>query len=406
MDRLGRREFLLGTSLAVGVGLAGCIEGAQRTEWTKFRASGDNQASTREHPGDTLEVGWEVDVANHFGVDPADVRVASPIGDTETMYLSSRIDMAAEQGIIATGVLAFDVADGTIQWSRLLEQSEPLDDALAYPPVMWDDLLLAIDGRQATVFERDSGQTAFEFDLPWVPTTLPGGDRALVALGGELVAMLDIDEAQDVRWTIDDQDEDVTPVNPLTVLDDRVFIPIGNRLRALRRGDGERLWEHTIAADDATVRTTSPLVDGQHLHLRLRSEDGDEQLRALSRNDRTHQWEYSLGAPTTDTIELSAYRSGSLYATHERTLHAVEVDGGDLDYTQAVDVSAPYPTVGGDAVYLLGSDELVIVDRQAGDVLDRVTLPGEASDLPQEAVPREGALVLSRQSRVLGLQPV
>lgn len=406
MDRLGRRQFIIAaTAAASGLKLAGCIEEARQTQWSKFRATGDNQASTREHPGRDLELGWEINIAEQFNVEASDVVVASPIGDSETMYITSRVDLEEAEGAIGTGVLAIDVETGSTEWSRLYEQTDPLTTEYAYPPVLWEDLLLVIHGHSGTVFNREDGSIAFEFDLPWVPETVPGGDRALVALGGDLVAMVDMDEDQDVRWTLEDPEYSITPVNPLTVLDDRVYVPVENRLITLRRGDGERIRDEELVPGAQSVRTSPPIVDGFYMHLRLRDENGEEELRALNRSNRSVLWQESLGGVDDETVaNLQAYRGGRLYVTHNDELQAYHVGNGERDFTVSVDVTAPFPTVGGDDVYLQSEDELVIVDRHTGELHQRIDLPGSSVDLPKEAVPRSGALVVTRGDRVLGYQ--
>lgn len=405
MDRLGRRAFLIGTSMALGAGMAGCLEAAHRTEWTKFRGAGNNQASTREHPGHDLKVGWELNVAEHFGVEAEDVVVASPIGETETVYVTSRVDLTDSEDAIATGVVAIDVRDGSTQWSRLYEQPDPMPQALAYPPVIWDEYLLAIDGHTGTVFDRSNGRVAFEFDLPWVPTTLPGGDRALVALGGDLIAMIDLDEEQGVRWSRQEAGASVPPINPLTVLDDRVLVPVGGRMLTIRRGDGEPLSDQIFVESDQPIMLTPPIVDGFYMHYRVRYGDGTEELHALTRSDRSRLWETTLRDGLGESPSMQAYRSGRLYVTDGPNLKSFRVGSGERDFDRSVGFHAPYPTVGGETVYLMGPDEIVAIDRRSGDELTRITLPGESSDLPQEALPRSDALVLARQDRVVGLQP-
>lgn len=397
MADLSRREFVVTSAAAVGL-VAGCVEAARRTEWPMFRAGGDNRASTREDPGDGLEVGWSLGADELFQTGGADVRLGSPVGDTETVYITGRYTLDDDP---ITALASIDVADGTVAWERQLVTTDPVDpDGIAQPAFVWDDYVVAVGGREATVFHREDGATAFTIALPWRPATVPGGDRALLALAGDgAVAMLDLDEDEDVRWTLDDPGGALAPINPLTVLEDSIYIPIEGGLVQLRRGDGELVW-HGSLGDAAT--TTPPLVDGHNLHLRLH-DDGGESLLALARSDRTPHWERELDG-VTDPRPLLAYRAGRLYALDGGTLHSVQVGDGETDVEAVVDVEAPYPTVGGDHVYLLGADELVVVDRNDGAITQRLDLPGEPGIAPQEALPRSAALVVSRRDRVLGLQ--
>lgn len=404
MVTLNRRRFIAAGAAALGLGAAGCTEAARRTEWSGFRAAGDNRASTREHPGDGLELAWTVDLAERYAVPQEAVSLASPVGDTETVYVASRVDLTETEGVVATGLAAVDVATGSVAWARLFEQADPAPDPLAHPAVVWDDLVLAVGGRTATVLERATGAGAFEISLPWHPTTVPGGDRALVALGGDLVAMLDLDEDRDVRWTLPPAGRRLVPVNPLTVLDGDVLIPVDDRIVALRRGDGEQIWELAFSPGAPAV-TTPPLVDGQFLHLRVRTDDGTEALVAIRRGDRGEHWRRPLGAAASQRLQLPAYRGGRLYVLHAGHLRSIRAGDGTTDVEATVDVDAPYPTVGGDDVYLLGDDELVVVGRTDAEVRQRIALPGEPGATPQEAVPRAGTLVVSRRDRLLGLQP-
>lgn len=401
MEELSRRRFLGAGVAGLGLVAAGCVDAARRTEWPLFRAGGDNQASTREHPGSDLGVGWSVEADDLFDTDGAAAVLSSPVGDTETAYLNGRFET---DGGAITAAASIDVASGAVNWTRQLVSPSPIDpDELAQPPVLWEELLLVLGGDHAVVLDRADGSTAFDISLPSRPRTVAGGDRALVAVGGDPVAMLDIDEDQDVRWTID-TDDSITPVSPLTVLEDRIYLTLENRLLLLRRGDGEQLLEYPLS-DAGGVTSTPPLVDGYHAHLRLRDETGTETLLTQYRDDRRENWRFEFGTTDTEVRSLLAYRGGRLYATHDGVLRSFHVGNGDLVFETPIGIEAPYPTVGGDDVYLLGRDELVIVDRHDGGDSNRITLPGPPGALPQEALPRSDALLITRGDRLIGLQP-
>ncbi len=403
MGMLSRRRFMATTGIGLTLGAAGCLEAARRTEWPAFRRAGDNSASTREHPGSELEVGWELDLHELFASEGATINVGSPIGDTDTVYLNGRFEY---DGDPITAVASVNVADGSVNWTRQTVTGSPIDaDALTQPAVLWDELILATGGQEAIALERDDGFTPFTIDLPWLPTTTAGGDRALVAFAtDEAIAMLDLDEDQAVRWTHSFEAGQIPAISPLTVLEDSIYITIEDRLIRFRRGDGEQV--HDIALlQGSSVESTPPLVDGYHLFVRLHHGDGVEELIARTRDDLEEKWRIELGNGAVDTRALPAYRSGRLYAAHGGTLIAVQVGNGDIPFETEVEIEAPYPTIGGDSVYLLGADDLVIVDRHAGDITDVVELPGEAGPSPQEALPRNDALIVVRQDRVLGLQP-
>lgn len=401
MVMLRRRRFLAGTALAFGFGAAGCLDDARTTEWSMFRASGDNRASTREHPGEALEVGWSLDVDDIFQTDNTAVGLSSPVGETETCYVVARYTLGDDP---ITAVASIEVADGTINWVRESVSFDPIEmDELVQPPFLWDDYVFAIGGQEGLVLERETGETAFSIQLPWRPTTVAGGDRALVALAGaDEVAMVDLDEDEDVRWTLETPAGSAAPINPLTVLDDSIYVPEVGMLSQLRRSDGHQLWERPL---DGSAVATPPLVDGHSMHLRLADDNGDENLVALVRSDRSENWRRQLGPSHPDSERpLLAYRAGRLYLLHDGQLQSIQVGDGEVDVEGTVDIAAPYPTVGGDSVYLLGDEELVIVDRHSASVTHRLSLPGPAGVGPQEALPREEALIVSRGDRLLGLQ--
>lgn len=401
MTPLSRRRFLVATALGAGVGAAGCLDAARRTEWPMFRGGGDNRASTRETPGGDLEVGWERHVDDLFQTGDGPVLLSSATGDTETVYVTARFTLADDPVI---GTVALDVATGDELWTSQRVTLDPVgDDELAQPPILWDDHVFAMGGREGHLLEREEGLPAFDVELPWRPSTIAGGDRALVALAnGDEVAMVDLDEDEDVRWTRTTSAGEVVPINPLTVLEDSIYIPGEDALVQLRRSDGDDLWDGQIGAD-GHVASTPPLVDGNNLHLRLLPDDADQTLLALARSDRAEHWRDDLGDD--DPAPLLVYRAGRIYALDGDRVLSYQVGDGEVDVDGTVDVTAPYPTVGGDDLFLLGDDELVVLDRHNASETGRVSLPGETATSPVEALPRDDAVIVTRQDRILGLQP-
>lgn len=399
MVTLGRRRLLRAGALGLGVGLAGCLGLGSPTRWPMFRAQGNNEAGTRAQPGGTLEIGWDRPLGDAFDLPAAAVEPSSAVADEDRAYLTVRLDGETQTG---TGVLAVDLEDGGVAWRRRLDH-DPGGAPLVHPPVVAEEFVFVVAGNRAAVFERESGATHLEFALPWVPTTAPGGDRYLVALGGSLVAMADLEETEDVRWDRSDAGETVHPINPLTVLEDRMYVPVADRLLTLRRGDGEPLGERGLPRNG--VRTAPPLVDGFFLHLRVAHAEGPDELVAWRRDDRSVEWHEPLSASSGDVMTTNAIRGGQLYVPEAGDLTAVHVASGERDWTRSVDVTPRHPTLGGEVVYLLDGDTLVTLDRGDGAVHDRLTLPGETPAGPVEPVPRNEALLVSRGDRLLGLTP-
>lgn len=401
MDSITRRRFLAVAAVGTGLAAAGCVGAARTTEWPMFRAGGDNRASTREHPGDDLDIGWELPVEDLFQTDGGDVRLSSVTADSELAYVTGRFTLG-EDPVIATA--AIDIAEGTPEWTSERVTLDPVEpDIPPHPPTLWEDYLLAIGGREGHVLERTEGFPAFEIQLPWRPTTIPGGDRALVAIANDdEVAMIDLDEDEDVRWTRTTPAGTIPPIDPMTVLADSIYISGEEAIVQLRRGDGELVWEAQLG-DAGHVPATPPLVDGHSLHMRLR-EDDESTLVAIARNDRTENWRRALGE-VDDIDALPAYRAGRLYVAHNDQLESVQVGDGETDVSGAIDIDARYPTIGGDDLYVLSDDELVVVDRHDLTRNQRLSLPGQAAPPPQEAVPRDDALLVTRRDRILGLQP-
>lgn len=403
MVTCSRRAVMALAGASLGATIAGCLDAASSTRWSKFRAAGNNEASDRFDPGSDLDVGWSVQYTD--ALDVAGPVAGSSTVASETMgYVAVRLG-DPDADTTGTGVLAVDLSTGEPVWRRTLDHPYPTDAPFVHPPLLAEEYLLVVTGERAVVFDRETGLTALDITLPWVPQTAPGGDRYLVALGGDLVAMVDLEEARDVRWARPDHaDRSVVPITPLTVLDDRLYVPADNSLIAIRRGDGAILWDEPLPSSNAAF-TTSPLVDGHHLHLRLRSTDGGDEHVALARGDRSVRWREPLGSVDTAATWQSAYRSGRLFATAGHALIGINVGSGDRAWEADIGLEAPYPTVGGSTVYALGGDTLAMVDTREGTVLGHVDLPGIPSSGPIEAVPREEVLLVGREDQLVGLQP-
>lgn len=396
-----RRDVLRGGIGVAALGLAGCVDLADASRWSMFRGEGNNQASTRGSLETPLRIDWEYDLTGVVDIDTAEVHTSSPVADDVSAYVAFRMQ-PADGTVGGIGVAAIDLATGEERWSRFVEYDHPSPDAMVIPPVIADDLITLFGATHAYVFDREQGHSRFDFPLPWVPATTPGADRFLIALGGQGIAMVDLEEDQGVRWDYPPDPHEVHQTNPPTVLDDRLYVPLDDGLIAMRRGDGIRLWQEPIPREDAMF-TAPPLVDGYHLHLRVRLEDGTDELIALERGDRSIRWDEPLGPSSTEVIGMPAYRAGRLFASTDEELIAVFVGNGERDWSTSIDVGAPYPTVGGDKVYLVGDSSLVVFDRHAGDELDRVDLPGSAPRNPSEAVPREDVVVVSRSDSIIGI---
>lgn len=398
MVRIGRRAVVRTGAVAVGLGLAGCLDLGEPPRWPSFRNAGSNAAGTRAAPGATLEVGWERDLGSTFEV-PGDALItSSPVADESQAYVAARL--AAEEAT-GTGVLAFDPTDGSVRWRRQLEHDLPPEDAPVHPPLVAEEYVFVVAGDRGVAFDRETGATHLEFDLPWVPTTAPGGDRYLIALGGDVVALADLEETEGVRWDRAGEGAPIDPVNPVTVLEDRLYVPTRGRMLTLRRGDGIVLREDDLPRDG--VAAASPQVDGLFLHLRVARDGGDDQLVAWRRDNRDIEWYEPLSTASEGAVITNAVHGGKLYAPEGSELAAVFVGSGERDWTRSVGVRARHPTVGGEVVYLLGEDTLVTVDRRDGSVLAEHALPGQPAPAPVEAVPREAALLVSRRDRILGL---
>lgn len=398
MAAIGRRRLLQVGAAGVGLAVAGCLGLGEPTRWPMFRAQGNNEAGTRAQPGTALEVGWDLHFADAFDRPVSTMAPSSAVADEDLAYVAVRLGGETGTG---TGVLAIDVEDGTVEWRRQLAHP-PIDAAIVHPPVVAEEFLFVVAGDRGVVVERETGQSHLEFDLPWVPTTAPGGDRYLIALGGALVAMADLEESEEVRWDRTETEATIHPVNPITVLEDRMFVPVDERVVTLRRGDGEPLSEHPLPG--AADRTAPPLVDGFHLHLRVTRPNDTDELIAWRRDDRSIEWREPLDATSGDVVTTNAIRGGQLYVPEDGDLAAVHVASGERDWTQTVDVSPMYPTLGGEVVYLLDGDTLVTLDRNDGSIHDRHTLPGAPPIGPVEPVPRDGALLVTRHDRLLGLK--
>lgn len=399
MPSLTRRRFITAGAAGAVMGVAGCIEGARETTWGMFRAAANNEASTRESPGAEVAVDWSVDLAEHLGVDADAITPSSPIADAETAYLSCRLEGPDGDG---TAAIAVDLADGTVRWHRTFERDWPSRATLVNPPTLWNDYLVVVDAGTVTVLNRADGRTWFDFGLPFVPGAIPGGEQHLLAIGGELVTVADLEEQRDVRWT--DGGATVSTDHPLTVIEDRLFVPLEDRIRTYRRGDGELVGTHQVPIDEPT-HIAAPLVDGFHMHQRLRGGDGTEELVALQRSDLAQErWRYTLGSTSAPSMAMHAISGSTVYATLGTEVVGIAVGNGDRILHTEVDVEAPYPTAGGDYLYLLGADALATVEGRAGDVEAVVDLPGEPAPRPQEAVPREEAVLVSRSDRLVGLR--
>lgn len=386
---------------AIALGLAGCVDLANASRWSMFRGEGNNHASTRESPNGASTLSWELPLEDLPEVEGGTVLPSSPVADDETAYIAVRMHTEGDETDVL-GLLAIDLFTGSLRWSRFVDHDHPDPASIVPPPVIADELVTVIGATQAYVFDREEGHSRFDFTLPWVPETVPGADRFLIAMGGRGIAMADLEEDQAIRWDYSTVDHEVQPINPPTVIDDRLYVPLGDELIAMRRGDGIRLWQERVPLDDG-VLTAPPLVDGYHLHLRVRTEDGTDELVALSRGDRSIRWQEPLGPASTHPIGMPAYSGGRLLATTDDELIAVFVGNGDRDWTLPIDIDAPYPTVGRDNVFLLGEQELVTVDRREGEERNRVALPGTPPTTPTEPVPRDAVTVVTRGDRILAI---
>lgn len=397
MTALGRRRFLGLCGLAIGAGAAGCFGLGEPRPWAMFRAEANNAAGTRSDPGADLAVGWSRPGPELFEVDGPIGGLSSPVADGARAYVAAAIDPDGDDP--GLGVAAVDVEDGSVVWSRTVGLPTGTD-VTSLPPILSPDLVFAIGGDRGVALERDTGRSNLEVALPWAPSTAPGGDHHLVALAGATVGVVELEETRDLRWA--DEGTATEAHNPPTVLDDRLLFARGDVLHAVRRGDGERLWSlRPPGGDPAAV--APPLVDGFHLHLRIRHGTGPDELVGLSRSERAVEWRRSVESRSTGPLPMAAYRPGLLYVPDGTDLLAVHVGNGATAWRTAVDVPTPYPTVGGEHLYALGGDSLVVLAREGGELRSSIALPGTAPDGPVEAVPLEGALLVSRGDRLLGL---
>ncbi len=400
MVSLSRRRLLHGTAVAAGIGLAGCLEGATETRWPLFRGPSNNEASTRERPDGSLTVGWDLEYRSALESAPGPVTPSSTVADADRAYLTCQVT-GEDDRATATGVIAFDPADGGVEWTRLIEHTPPVSTPIVPPPVRARQDLVVIAGNEAIVLAPASGRTRLRIALPWAPHAAPGGDRELVALAGPSLAMLDIEEAEDVRWMLENPPRPAPLYNPLTVLQDRVFLNTEGRVYAIRRGDGRRLWDAPLPEGAPTG--ASPLVDGYHLFLRIRREDGSEAIYAQDRANREHRWDHDLGPSPGEPAGMSAYRVGGLYSTTANELIATHVGNGSINWRRDLSVTTRYPTVGSNTIFCLGADRLVGVDRTDGEQTELVELPGSAPPDPIEPVPRNEAVLVPRSDRLLGI---
>lgn len=393
-----RRAVLRGGALGAIAGVAGCLELGSTPRWPTFRSEGNNRASTRLDPGGELAIAWTVDLRDALGGYDGELLASSPVADESTAYVACRLAGAS----MGTGLVAVDVDTAEVRWSRRIEHDLTGRERLVPPPVVADELVTVLGSTRGFTLDRSDGRTRFEFGLPWVPTTAPGADRFLIALGGPAIAMIDLEEDRGVRWTYPLFEDEVQPHNPPTVLDDRLYVPIGRELMSMRRGDGVVLWREPLP-DGAAVAGAPPLVDGYHFHQRLRTETGTDQLVALGRADREYRWSVDLGTATGERLDMLAYRSGQLVAAVEGELTTVFVGSGDRAWSVPTDVEGRYPTVGGDTVFHLGDSTIETYDRRDGDRLGSLDLPGRPAPMPNEVVPREDIALISRATRLIGL---
>ncbi|MFP4628211.1 MAG: PQQ-binding-like beta-propeller repeat protein [Halobacteriales archaeon] len=398
MVPLGRRTVLRAGAAGIGLGLAGCLGLGESPRWPSFRNGGSNAGGTRAAPGGDLAVGWERDLASTFEVPAQAVTASSSVADEARAYVAARLEA---EGATGTGVLAFDPADGSVDWRRQLEHDLPEARPLVHPPIVAEEFVFVVAGDRGVAFDRETGRTHLEFDLPWVPTTAPGGDRYLIALGGDLVSLVDLEETEGVRWDRAGDGSRIDPISPITVIEDRMYVPVGGRLMTLRRGDGITLREDALPRDGTAA--APPQVDGLFLHLRVTRADGADELVAWRRDNRAVEWHEPLSAASDGAVTTDVLHGGKRYVPDGSDLVALFVGSGERDWRRDVGVHARYPTVGGESVYLLGDDQLVVVDRQDGAVRGEVDLPGSPAPTPVEAVPRAQALLVTRDDRLLGL---
>lgn len=401
MRRLSRRALFRASGLGLGSMLAGCLDIGGTPRWSMFRGRANNGAGTRLDPGGDLGIGWAQPAEDLFAVEGTVTALSSPVADDRTAYIVASLEL--DNGDIGLGVAALSPTSGALAWQRTLTLGHGIDPGPALPPFRAPDLLFALGGDRGVSLHPEGGSSDLEVPLPWTPSTAPGGDRFLVALGGTRLGVIDLEESRNLRWNADTLGDGTQPDNPPTVLDDRVIVPIGPELLAFRRGDGEPLWSDRLPGGNP-VTAAPPLVDGFHLHLRLRTDGGPDELFALERSDRSVRWQTSLEHESNDIVPMGAYRPGQLYYPDGTDMIAVHVGNGELAWRRSVGVETRYPTVGGDHLYALGDGEVVVIDRTTGALESTVALPGPTPPGPVEAVPREETLLVSRGDRILGLR--
>jgi outer membrane protein assembly factor BamB len=129
------------------------------------RAQGTSLPTRRMLAPHGLERMWW----NQATIDPSRDRVRYLVADENVVIVQSR------SGIVTT----FDIANGRKLWAVQVARV----DAVAFPAITNDDLVLIVSGTSMYALQKFTGKLAWKFTLPSSPSTGPGIDGERVYVG-------------------------------------------------------------------------------------------------------------------------------------------------------------------------------------------------------------------------------
>jgi len=264
-------------------------------------------------------------------------------------------------------VEAFDVATGSVEWSRTLSRANRFSPALGSERVY-----VTIRGEKAGLygFARDSGETAWHQPLHVVsaPVYADGTVFARTRTAGKLIRAFDADDGAE-QWH---HGRDCTPSDavwsPPTVLDDTVLYlstcaeAEQSTLFALDRATGTERWHFDI---DAVASRSAPAVADGIAYFG----DNAGHLHAIDLDGPREQWSAPLGGRlwTTPTIGTDSVYIGGVTGT----LYAVDAETGTVDWHRDVGLTYETSAFDGETLYV-GGVNLQGIDPASGETLWRV----------------------------------